>query len=47
VPEDEEGGMEVEEGSEVNAAYIEDAAEVDERRAKVLKEAGEMAHSTL
>jgi hypothetical protein len=47
VPEDEEGGMEVEEGSEVDSAYIEDAAEVDERRAKVLKEAGEMAHSTL
>ena len=42
VPEDEEGGMEVEEGSEVDPAYIEDAAEVDERRAKALKEAGEM-----
>lgn len=40
VPED-EGGMEVEEGSEVDPYYVEDAAEVDERRAKALKEAGE------
>ena len=39
VPED-EGGMEVEEGSDVDPAYIEDAAEVDERRSKALKEAG-------
>lgn len=38
---DDEGGMDVEEGSEVDPAYIEDAAEVDERRAKALKEAGE------
>lgn len=42
VPEDEEGGMELEEGSEVDSAYIEDAAEVDERRAKALREAGEI-----
>ena len=43
VPEDEEeGGMEIEEGSEVDPTYIEDAAEVDERRAKALKEAGEI-----
>ena len=41
VPEDEEGGMDLEEGSEVDSAYIEDAAEVDERRAKALREAGE------
>ena len=36
-----EGGMEVEEGSEVDPYYVEDAAEVDERRTKALKEAGE------
>ena len=42
VPDDEEGGMEVEEGSEIDPAYIEDAAEVDERRAKALKESGEV-----
>ena len=41
VPEDEEGGMDLEEGSEVDSTYIEDAAEVDERRAKALREAGE------
>ena len=37
---EEEGGMEVEEGSEVDPAYVEDAAEVDERKSKALKEAG-------
>ena len=42
VPEDEEGGMDLEEGSEVDSAYIEDTAEVDERRAKALREAGEI-----
>ena len=42
VPEDDEGGMDVEEGSEVDSTYIEDTAEVDERRAKALKEAGEI-----
>ena len=41
MPED-EGGMEVEEGSEVDPYYVEDAAEVDERRAKALKAAGEL-----
>ena len=39
VPED-EGGMETEEGSGVDPTYVEDAAEVDERRAKALKQAG-------
>ena len=39
VPEN-EGNMDVEEGSEVDSTYIEDAAEVDERRARALKEAG-------
>ena len=42
VPEDEEGGMDLEEESEVDSAYIEDAAEVDKRRAKALREAGEI-----
>ena len=35
-----EGDMDMDEGSEVDSAYVEDAAEVDERRAKALKEAG-------
>ena len=41
VPED-VGGMEVDEGSEVDSYYVEDASVVDGRRAKALKEAGEL-----
>lgn len=41
IPED-EGGMEVEDGSEVDPYFVDDAAEVDERRAKALKAAGEL-----
>ena len=42
IPEDKEGEMDLEEGSEVDSAYIEDAVEVDERRSKALREAGEI-----
>ena len=37
-----EDGMDMDEGSEVDSAYIEDAAEIDERRVKAMKEAGEV-----
>ena len=38
---DDGGGVEMEEGSEVDASYVEDASEVDEKRARAQKEAGE------
>ena len=38
---DDGGSMEMEEGSEVDPGYVEDASEVDEKKARERKEAGE------